>query len=63
MDACNAHARRKFFDARSTDPARAHAALAFYRQLYGVERDIQENSSAWQSGVAPLRVTPSCHRP
>jgi hypothetical protein len=40
--ACNAHARRKFFDARSSDPARAHAALAFYRQLYGVEREIKE---------------------
>jgi transposase len=40
--ACNAHARRKFFDARSTDPVRAHAALAFYRQLYGVEREIKD---------------------
>lgn len=39
--ACNAHARRKFFDARPSDPARAHAALAWYRQLYGIERDIQ----------------------
>jgi hypothetical protein len=40
--ACNAHARRKFFDARSSDAARAHAALAFYRQLYGVEREIKD---------------------
>lgn len=40
--ACNAHARRKFFDARSTDAERAHAALAFYRQLYAVEREIKE---------------------
>lgn len=39
--ACNAHARRKFFDARSTDPARAHAALAWYRQLCGVDLEIQ----------------------
>ena len=40
--ACNAHARRKFFEARSTDAVRAHAALAFYRQLYGVEREIKD---------------------
>lgn len=41
--ACNAHARRKFFDARSTDAERAHVALAFYRQLYGVEREIKDD--------------------
>jgi hypothetical protein len=40
--ACNAHARRKFFDARSSDATRAHAALAFYRQLYGVERTLKD---------------------
>lgn len=39
--ACNAHARRKFYDARSSDGNRAHAALAYYRQLYTVEHDIR----------------------
>ncbi len=41
---CNAHARRKFFEAKDTDPARAHQALAFYRQLYDVEREASENA-------------------
>jgi len=38
--ACNAHARRKFYDARSTDGNRAHAALGWYRQLYAIEQEI-----------------------
>jgi transposase len=37
---CNAHARRKFIEAQTTDPARAAAALAYYRQLYAIERAI-----------------------
>ena len=36
--ACNAHARRKFYEARATDELRAHQALACYRQLYELER-------------------------
>jgi transposase len=35
--ACNAHARRKFYAARDTEPLRAHQALAYYRQLYALE--------------------------
>ena len=34
---CNAHSRRKFFDASATSPQLAHEALAFFRQLYAVE--------------------------
>src|SRR5438128_588118 len=30
--ACNAHARRKFYDARMSDAPRAHYALGYYRQ-------------------------------
>jgi transposase len=41
---CNAHARRKFFEAKETDPATAHQALAFYRELYDVERQAAENA-------------------
>lgn len=37
--ACWAHARRKFYEARSTDSNRAHCVLAWIRQLYDVERD------------------------
>jgi transposase len=36
--ACNAHARRKFYEARGSDDVRAHQALAYYRQLYALER-------------------------
>ena len=32
--ACWAHARRKFFDAKTTDPVRAHEALTAIRGLY-----------------------------
>jgi transposase len=42
--ACNAHARRKFYEARGTDAARAHQALAYYRQLYELERAAKDFS-------------------
>lgn len=35
--ACNAHARRKIFDAQSNHPLLASQALAIYRQLYDIE--------------------------
>jgi transposase len=38
---CNAHARRKFVEAQKTDMARAAAALAHYRQLYAIEKEIK----------------------
>jgi transposase len=40
--ACNAHARRKFHEARGTDAARSHQALAYYSQLYEIERRAKE---------------------
>lgn len=39
---CMAHARRKFDEAKTTDPSRAHAALAFIGRLYQVEREARE---------------------
>src|SRR5262245_35468785 len=39
---CWAHARRKFYEARTTDPPRAHVALAYIRRLYAVEADAKE---------------------
>jgi transposase len=39
---CNAHARRKFYEARDTDSVRALQALAYYRQLYDIERAATE---------------------
>jgi transposase len=35
--ACWAHARRKFFDARSSQPREAHQAIAWIQQLYDLE--------------------------
>jgi hypothetical protein len=39
---CMAHARRKFDEAKTTDPPRAHAALAYIGRLYRVEREARE---------------------
>jgi transposase len=44
--ACNAHARRKFYEARGSDALRAHQALAFYRQLYELERAAKDFSDS-----------------
>lgn len=42
---CWAHARRKFFDAIDSDQARAHAALAFIRRLYEIEKRAKDMTS------------------
>jgi transposase len=39
---CWAHARRKFYDARSVQPEVAHIALAYIARLYRIERDAKE---------------------
>ena len=40
--ACNAHARRKFYEARAATPCGAHQALAYYGQLYELERQAKD---------------------
>jgi len=40
--ACWAHARRKFYEARTSDPARSAQALAYIRLLYDVEDQAKE---------------------
>jgi len=40
--ACNAHARRKFYEARTSDGLRSHLALGYYRQLYELERQAKD---------------------
>jgi hypothetical protein len=40
--ACWAHARRKFFDAKTTDPGRCHQAMAWIKRLYEVEREAKD---------------------
>jgi transposase len=44
--ACNAHARRKFYEARGSDALRSHQALAYYRQLYELERAAKDFNDA-----------------
>jgi transposase len=44
--ACNAHARRKFYEARGSDALRSHQALAYYRQLYELERQARDFTDA-----------------
>jgi hypothetical protein len=52
---CWAHARRKFYDARTVQPEVAHIALAYIARLYRVERDAKvlvgpgglESEQAW----------------
>lgn len=39
---CWAHARRKFHEARTTDPRHSHMALAYIRRLYAVESDAKQ---------------------
>jgi len=43
--ACWAHARRKWYDARTTDPVRAHHALALIQRLYKIEDDCRDIAS------------------
>jgi len=42
---CNAHARRKFYDARGDNSLLSHTALAYYKRLYEIERQIKELSA------------------
>ena len=43
---CMMHARRKFYEARTSDPLRAHRALAWIKLLYDVEREAKEKHEA-----------------
>jgi transposase len=51
---CWAHTRRKFFDAKETDPARAYQMLALIGQLYDVERRVKEDNLD-AAGIERLR--------
>jgi hypothetical protein len=44
--ACNAHARRRFVEARSSAPDEAEEALKYIRKLYKVERELGEEFAA-----------------
>jgi transposase len=50
---CWAHGRRYFYDAKESDPTRAHVVLARIRQLYAVEAEAREQIAEQQlSGAA-----------
>lgn len=42
--ACNAHARRKFFEAKKSNPREAAAALATYKRVYEIEARVRDAS-------------------
>ena len=51
---CWMHARRKFYEARTSDPARSHLVLAWVAGLYTVEEDAKEarrNRSEWDDST------------
>ena len=54
--ACWAHARRKFYDARSSDPATSTQALAHVRLLYDVERQAKQEAQKTAKQEAKLAV-------
>ena len=43
---CMMHARRNFYEARTSDPLRAHQALAWIKLLYDVEREAKQKHEA-----------------
>ena len=53
---CWAHARRKFFEARQQDPVRAGRALAAIRDVFLVERTVQDLSPEDRSRVRRERL-------
>ena len=56
--ACWAHARRYFFDAKASDPARALPALGFIQQLYAVEREVKGADAETRGARRAEQATP-----
>ena len=56
--ACWAHARRKFFDARTSDVSRSTAALAHIRLLYDVEDQARELAPDQRATLRQQLATP-----
>src|SRR5271165_1184574 len=52
---CMMHARRKFYEARTTDPPRSHRALAWISLLYDVEREAKEREPTDYEAFVVLR--------
>ena len=56
--ACWAHARRKFYDARMSDPARAHYVLGLIRQIYDVEEEARGMSEDERLALRQQKTVP-----
>jgi transposase len=56
--ACNAHARRKFHEARTSDAVRSHRALAWYGQLYELERRARDWDEAARHAMRQALALP-----
>ena len=56
--ACWAHARRKFYDARTSDAARSAQALAYIRLLYDVEDQARELAPAERAALRQTLAGP-----
>jgi transposase len=55
---CWAHARRKFFEARTSDPVSAHEALARIRLLYEIEEEGKSRDDAARQTLRQSRSRP-----
>lgn len=56
--ACMAHARRKFYEARDTDLARASRALGWVRQLYDIEAEAKTLDADARAALRQERARP-----
>jgi transposase len=52
---CMMHARRKFYEARTSDPQRSHQALAWIKLLYDVEREVKKREGPDYEAFVALR--------
>jgi transposase len=52
---CMMHARRKFYEARTSDPQRSHQALAWVTLLYDVEREAKKREPTDYEAFVTLR--------
>src|SRR5262249_21477612 len=56
--ACWAHARRKFYEARTSDAERSHAALAWIGRLYEIEKRAKELSVTARQALRQMESVP-----
>ena len=59
---CNAHSRRKYFEARQTSSALATVALGYFRELYDVEREAKGMSPEGRRFLRQLKAEPVMRR-